>query len=68
MSVYKMIEIVGTSPDSWDKAAAVAVEKAAKTLRDLRIAEVTAQDVVIENGKISAYRTRLRVSFKFEDG
>ena len=68
MSVYKMIEIVGTSPDSWDKAAAVAVEKAAKTLRDRRIAEVTAQDVVIENGKISAYRTRLRVSFKFEDG
>lgn len=68
MSVYKMIEIVGTSPDSWDAAAKAAVEKAAKTLRDLRIAEVTAQDVVIENGKVSAYRTRLRVSFKFEDG
>ncbi len=67
MSVYKMIEIVGTSPDSWDKAAAAAVEKAGQTLRDLRIAEVTAQDVVIENGKVSAYRTKLKVSFKFED-
>ncbi|MDJ0631513.1 MAG: dodecin family protein [Rhodobacter sp.] len=67
MSVYKMIEVVGTSPDSWDAAAAVAVEKAGQTLRDLRIAEVTAQDVVIENGKIAAYRTKLKVSFKFED-
>jgi len=68
MSVYKMIEIVGTSPTSWDEAAAVAVERAGSTLRDLRIAEVTDQDVVIENGKISAYRTKLKVSFKFEDG
>lgn len=67
MSVYKLIEIVGTSPESWDKAAAVAVERAGSTLRDLRIAEVTAQDVVIENGKISEYRTKLKVSFKFED-
>ena len=68
MSVYKMIEIVGTSPESWDKAAAVAVERAGSTLRDLRVAEVTDQDVVIENGKISLYRTKLKISFKFEDG
>ena len=68
MSVYKIIEIVGTSPESWDKAAAAAVERAGSTLRDLRIAEVTAQDVVIENGRVSAYRTKLKVSFKFEDG
>ena len=67
MSVYKMIEIVGTSPDSWDAAAAVAVEKAGQTLRDLRIAEVTEMDVTIENGKIALYRTKLKVSFKFED-
>ncbi len=68
MSVYKVIEIVGTSPESWDKAAAAAVERAGATVRDLRIAEVTAQDVVIDGGKISEYRTKLKVSFKFEDG
>ena len=67
MSVYKMIEIVGTSPDSWDAAAAAAVERASQTLRDLRIAEVTDMDVTIENGKIALYRTKLKVSFKFED-
>lgn len=67
MSVYKMIEIVGTSPESWDKAAAAAVEKAGTTLRDLRIAEVIDQDLVIENGKVSQYRTKLKISFKFED-
>ncbi len=67
MSVYKMIEIVGTSPDSWDAAAAVAVERAGQTLRDLRVAEVTEMDVTIENGKIALYRTKLKVSFKFED-
>lgn len=67
MSVYKMIEIVGTSPDSWDAAAAAAVEKAGETVRDLRIAEVTDQDIVIEGGKVSLYRTKLKVSFKFED-
>lgn len=66
-SVYKIIEIVGTSPDSWDKAAANAVERAGSSLRDLRIAEVTDQDVVVENGKVSLYRTKLKVSFKFED-
>lgn len=66
-SVYKVIEIVGTSKESWDKAAAKAVERASKSLRDLRVAEMTEMDVVIENGKISAYRTKLKVSFKFED-
>ena len=66
-SVYKIIEIVGTSSESWDKAAANAVERAGSSLRDLRIAEVTDQDVVIENGKVSQYRTKLKVSFKFED-
>ena len=66
-SVYKIIEIVGTSSESWDKAAANAVERAGSSLRDLRIAEVTDQDVVVENGKVSAYRTKLKVSFKFEE-
>ncbi len=67
MSVYKMIEIVGTSPESWDAAAAAAVAKAGETVRDLRIAEVTEMDVTIENGKVALYRTKLKVSFKFED-
>jgi flavin-binding protein dodecin len=66
-SVYKIIEIVGTSPTSWEKAATAAVERAAHTLRDLRIAEVSAQDVVIHDGKVEAYRVRLKVSFKYED-
>jgi dodecin len=66
-SVYKIIEIVGTSPTSWEKAAAAAVEKASQTLRDLRIAEVTQQDIVINDGKIESYRVRLKVSFKYED-
>lgn len=66
-SVYKIIEIVGTSPSSWEKAAAAAVERAALTLRDLRIAEVTEQDLIITDGKIEAYRVRLKVSFKYED-
>ena len=65
-SVYKVIELVGTSPESWEKAAAAAVEQAAKTLRDLRVAEVVEQDITIEGGKIQAYRTKIRVSFKFE--
>ncbi len=65
-SVYKIIELVGTSPTSWDQAAANAVERAAKTLRDLRVAEVVEQDIVIEDGRIAAYRTKLKVSFKFE--
>ncbi len=66
-SVYKIIELVGTSSKSWDQAAAAAVERAGKSLRELRIAEVTSQDLVIEDGKVKAYRTKLKVSFKFED-
>jgi dodecin len=66
-SVYKIIEIVGTSTTSWEKAASAAVEKASQTLRDLRIAEVTQQDIVINDGKIESYRVRLKVSFKYED-
>ena len=65
-SVYKIIELVGSSPESWDKAAANAVERASKTLRDLRVAEVVEHDLVIEDGKIAAYRTKLKMSFKFE--
>ncbi len=65
-SVYKVIELVGTSTESWDKAAAAAIEQAAKTLRDLRVAEVVEQDLTIEGGKIQAYRTKVKVSFKFE--
>ncbi len=66
-SVYKVVELVGTSSESWEKAAAAAVELASKSLRDLRIAEVTAMDMHLEEGKIVAYRTKLKVSFKFED-
>jgi flavin-binding protein dodecin len=65
-SVYKVIELVGTSTQSWEQAAKVAVERAAKTLRDLRVAEVVEQDLMIEDGKVGAYRTKLKVSFKFE--
>ncbi len=65
-SVYKVIEIVGSSPKSWEKAASAAVERAGKNLRNLRIAEVVEQDLQIENGKVSAFRVRLKVSFKFE--
>ena len=66
-SVYKVIELVGTSPDSWEKAVANAVERAGQSLRDLRIAEVTKLDVHIENGKVAAYRAKVSLSFKFED-
>jgi flavin-binding protein dodecin len=66
-SVYKVIQLIGTSTQSWEEAAKVAVERAAKTLRDLRVAEVIEQDLVIEDGKVQAYRTKLKVSFKFED-
>jgi hypothetical protein len=67
-SVYKVIELIGTSSKSWEDAAKVAVERAAKSLRDLRVAEVVQQDLVIENGKVEAYRTKLNVSFKYEGG
>ena len=66
-SVYKVIELVGTSSEFWEKAAAVAIERAASSLRDLRVAEVVEQDLVIEDGKVEAYRTKLKVSFKYED-
>jgi flavin-binding protein dodecin len=65
-SVYKVIELVGTSSESWEKAAASAVEMAAQSLRDLRIAEVTELDLQIENGQVVAYRAKVKVSFKYE--
>ena len=65
-SVYKVIELIGTSAESWEKATAAAVAKASKSLRDLRIAEVTQLDVQIEGGKVRAYRSKLKVSFKYE--
>ncbi len=65
-SVYKVIELVGTSADSWEKAAASAVEVAAKSLRDLRIAEVSELDMQLENGKIVGYRAKIKVSFKYQ--
>jgi flavin-binding protein dodecin len=64
-SVYKVIELVGTSPESWEKAAAAAVETAAKSLRDLRIAEVVELDMQIEEGKVHAYRAKVKVSFRY---
>ena len=66
-SVYTVIELVGTSTESWEKAAAAAVEKASGSLRDLRIAEVAELDVQIEDGKAKTYRARLKVSFKYEE-
>ncbi len=66
-SVYKVIELVGTSTDSWEKAAAAAVEKAAGSLRDLRVADVAELDLQIENGHVKAYRAKVKVSFKYED-
>ena len=68
MSVYKVIELVGSSPESWEAAAREAVEHASASLRDLRVAEVTQQDLKLEDGKLVAYRVRVKVSFKFEDG
>lgn len=65
-SVYKVIELVGTSTDSWEKAAAAAVDAASKSLRDLRIAEVAELDMQIEEGKVTAYRAKVKVSFKYK--
>jgi len=65
-SVYKVIELIGTSTESWEKAAAAAVEKASKTIRELRIAEVVELDMQIVDGKIDHYRAKIRVSFKYE--
>jgi hypothetical protein len=64
-SVYKIIELVGTSTESWEKAAAAAVERAGKSLRDLRIAEVAELDLLIDKGKVEAYRAKVKVSFKY---
>ncbi len=66
-SVYKVIELIGTSETSWEEAAKVALERANKTLKDLRVAEVTSQDVKLEDGKVTAFRTKLAVSFKYLD-
>jgi len=65
-SVYKIIELVGTSTESWEKAAAAAVDRAALTLRDLRVAEITLLDMHLEEGKVLAYRAKVKLSFKYE--
>ena len=67
MSTYKVIELIGSSPKSWEEAVASAIETASKSLRDLRIAEVADLDVQIQDGKVSAYRAKVKVSFKFKD-
>ncbi len=67
-SVYKVIELVGTSAESWEKAAATAVETAAHSLHDLRVAEVVELDMALEEGKVVAYRARIKVSFKYQKG
>ena len=67
-SVYKVVELVGSSPESWEKAAQAAIAEAGKSLRDMRIAQVVEMDMHIEDGKIAAYRTRMKVSFKIHRG
>jgi dodecin len=66
-SVYKVIELVGTSTESWEKAAAAAISRAGKTLRDLRVAEVSELDLQLNDGKVETYRAKVKVSFKYED-
>ncbi len=66
-NVYKVIELVGTSTESWEKAAKAAVDRAAKTLRDLRVAEVVEQDLQLKDGKVEAYRAKVKLSFKYEE-
>jgi dodecin len=66
-AVYKVVEIIGTSTESWEQAARTAVERASRTLRDLRVAEVVEQDLVITAGKVEAFRTKLKLSFKYKD-
>ncbi len=66
-SVYKIIELVGTSTESWEAAAKAAVSKASKSLRDLRVAEVSELDMTLEKGKVVAYRAKVKLSFKYED-
>jgi dodecin len=65
-SVYKVIELVGTSTESWEKAAAAAVKRASRTLRDLRVAEVSQLDLQLKDGKVESYRAKVKVSFKYE--
>ena len=65
-SVYKVIELVGTSTESWERAAAAALKRAAKTLRDLRVAEISQLDMQLKDGKVESYRAKLKVSFKYE--
>jgi flavin-binding protein dodecin len=65
-SVYKVIELVGTSTDSWEKAAAAAIKRAGKTLRDLRVAEISQLDVQLKDGKVDCYRAKVKVSFKYD--
>ena len=67
-SVYRVTEVIGVSSESWEAAARNAIETASRTVRDLRIAEVSRQDVTIENGKVTSYRVRLQLSFKYETG
>jgi len=67
-SVYKVIELVGTSTESWEKAASAAVNLAGKKLRDLRVAEIVSLDMHLENGKVKAYRAKVKVSFKYDPG
>jgi flavin-binding protein dodecin len=67
-NVYKVIELIGTSSESWEKAAAAAVNRASKSLRDLRVAEVVELDMQLNNGKVEAYRAKVKVSFKYEAG
>jgi flavin-binding protein dodecin len=67
-SVYKIVELVGTSTESWEKAAAAAIELAGKSLRDLRIAEVSSLDMQLKDGQVEAYRAKVKVSFKYESG
>jgi len=67
-SVYKIIELVGTSTESWEKAATAAVERAGKSLHNLRIAEVVELDMQVEDGKVKAYRAKVKVSFKYKEG
>ena len=67
-SVYKVVEIVGTSTESWERAAAVAVERAGQTIRDLRVAEVSELDMQIKDGRVEAYRAKVKISFKYEGG
>jgi flavin-binding protein dodecin len=66
-SVYKVIELVGTSTESWEKAAAAAINRASKTVRDLRVAEISELDLQLKNGKVESYRAKVKVSFKYEN-